>query len=245
MADWDINSPADNDIVSQYPGNERAARGAVQTNFGVDHHEVDDADVGKHEQATFVDAIVDPTFAAGEAGVWNNAGKLNTRVAGGVVKRVFSGEVGTQCVFFQAAAPTGWTQDATINDQVLRVVSGAGGGTGGSWVISGVTVDGHALTEAEGPVHNHTGSTGSAGSHAHNIRLGGGGGSSVTLDDATVSFDTLSNISASNAAMDVQGAHTHSVSIGNAGSGQAHSHGLTADGAWRPAYIDVIVASID
>lgn len=158
---------------------------------------------------------------------------------------VLPAPAGTKMVFYQAASPTGWTQDATINDQVFRVVSGAGGGTGGSWTISGVTVDGHALTEAEGPVHNHSGSTGSAGNHAHNIRLGGGSGSIVTLDEATVSFDTLSSVSASNAAMDVQGAHTHSVSIGNAGSGQAHSHGLTADGTWRPAYIDVIVATKD
>lgn len=39
---------------------------------------------------------------------------------------------GTKAVFFQAAAPTGWTQDAANNDAALRVVSGSGGGTGGS-----------------------------------------------------------------------------------------------------------------
>ena len=39
---------------------------------------------------------------------------------------------GTKKLFFQAAAPTGWTQDTTNADRALRVVSGTGGGTGGS-----------------------------------------------------------------------------------------------------------------
>lgn len=233
MADWDTNSPADNDIVSQYPGNERAARGAVQTNFGVDHHEVDDADVGKHEQATFVDAVVDPTFATGETGIWNNAGKLNTREAGGAVKRVFSGEAGTKCVFFQAAAPTGWTQDIAINDQVLRVVSGAGGGSGGSWVISGLSkgslsVDGHILSIAEIPPHTHS----------YKVR---------PLDAINNSNAAFS--AGSNGAFHNESTENKSGVINSTGGGAAHAHGLSGspghDGAWRPAYIDVIVASID
>ena len=39
---------------------------------------------------------------------------------------------GTKKLFFQATAPTGWTQDTTNSDRALRVVSGTGGGTGGS-----------------------------------------------------------------------------------------------------------------
>lgn len=39
---------------------------------------------------------------------------------------------GTRKIFFQASAPTGWTQVTTLNDRALRVVSGTGGGTGGS-----------------------------------------------------------------------------------------------------------------
>jgi hypothetical protein len=35
-------------------------------------------------------------------------------------------------IFFQASAPTGWTQVTTHNDKALRVVSGTGGGSGGS-----------------------------------------------------------------------------------------------------------------
>jgi hypothetical protein len=41
---------------------------------------------------------------------------------------------GTRLVFAQASAPTGWVQDtsAGINDRAIRVVSTAGGGTGGT-----------------------------------------------------------------------------------------------------------------
>jgi len=41
---------------------------------------------------------------------------------------------GTKQVFYQASAPTGWTQDTTaaLNESVMSVVTGSGGGTGGS-----------------------------------------------------------------------------------------------------------------
>jgi len=41
---------------------------------------------------------------------------------------------GTQALFFQSAAPSGWTQntDASINTTTLQVVTGTGGGTGGA-----------------------------------------------------------------------------------------------------------------
>lgn len=39
---------------------------------------------------------------------------------------------GTVKLFYQASAPTGWTRVATQNNKALRVVSGAGGGSGGT-----------------------------------------------------------------------------------------------------------------
>jgi hypothetical protein len=37
-------------------------------------------------------------------------------------------------VFYQASAPTGWTQDtaSALSNTVMSVVTGTGGGTGGS-----------------------------------------------------------------------------------------------------------------
>lgn len=62
---------------------------------------------------------------------------------------------GTVCIFFQAAAPSGWTNDAANNDHGIRVVSGSGGGTDGS--------DGLSATGA----HAHTGIA-----HTHNLAAG-------------------------------------------------------------------------
>lgn len=63
---------------------------------------------------------------------------------------------GTKMVFFQESAPTGWTQDTTYNDKALRVVSGTGGGSGGSRALSASTVGNHTLTVNEIPSHSHT-----------------------------------------------------------------------------------------
>lgn len=62
---------------------------------------------------------------------------------------------GTVCVFYQAAAPTGWTQVTTDTDKALRVVSGTGGGSGGSTAFSSAFSGGHVHTLAdEGSVVN-------------------------------------------------------------------------------------------
>jgi hypothetical protein len=70
--------------------------------------------------------------------------------------RIPAGSVKT---FFQAAAPTGWTQVTTQTDKMLRVVSGAGGGSGGAvGIASGFSlahthaVAAHHHTQ---PAHNH------------------------------------------------------------------------------------------
>ena len=166
---------------------------------------------------------------------------------------------GTRSIFYQSSPPTGWTQDTTVNDRVLRVVNSTGGGSGGSWTISGISVNGHTLTVAEMPSHDH-GNTGSGGSHTHSgstnttgshthtyteLRDGGGGPFQVQGDDNDRHVETRNTGSA--------GSHSHTVSINSAGShthdiphqggGGSHTHGLTIGSAWRPSYIDVIVAT--
>lgn len=58
---------------------------------------------------------------------------------------------GTKMVFFQSAAPTGWTKSTTHNDKMLRVVNTAGGGEGGSTGIAA----GLAAHTHTGPSHTH------------------------------------------------------------------------------------------
>lgn len=97
---------------------------------------------------------------------------------------------GTVVVFWQAAAPTGWTKDATHNDKALRVVSGAGGGNGGSTAFTSCWAASATGAEA---AHTHlvsgstddanasgAGSSFSAGAifHRHNISFTSGAGSS-------------------------------------------------------------------
>ena len=75
----------------------------------------------------------------------------------------------TAWVFYQTSAPTGWTQVVTQNNKALRVVSGAGGGSGGtnsftttmsSFTLGGTMTStnatgGTGLTESQIPGHTH------------------------------------------------------------------------------------------
>jgi len=72
-----------------------------------------------------------------------------------LMQKTSAGEIppGTRMLFAQAGAPTGWTQDSSVNDRVIRVVRGPGNGVGGSWKLTGLT---HAHT------HDYQGTTDSA-----------------------------------------------------------------------------------
>lgn len=125
---------------------------------------------------------------------------------------------GVRLLFPQAAAPTGWTQVLTINDRVLRVVSAAGGGIGGSWTISGLTgtVGSHTLTLNEIPSHSHVIYDNASGTTT------GGGTDFVAPVGSTIG-------------------------TGNSGGGAGHDHSFSGvfDGTWRPSYLNTIFASKD
>ena len=95
---------------------------------------------------------------------------------------------GTRMLFYQAAAPTGWTQYTALNDYALRLVSGTGGSTGGSVAFSSAfasqavtgSISINAITSTSGsttltasqiPSHTHnfsaTGSSTTAGASAN------------------------------------------------------------------------------
>lgn len=106
----------------------------------------------------------------------------------------------------------------------------------------------HTQTVAEMPSHNHSGSTGSAGSHSHSAWTGGAGGHSHTVSAAVTQKNEVNKLGVGGAdssgtygytfssgtattswvgdhthgvGMNEAGAHTHTVSIGSTGSGQA------------------------
>ena len=59
---------------------------------------------------------------------------------------------GTTAMFYQSSAPSGWTQntDASINTTTMRIVTGSGGGTGGSDAFG--TVFTGSKSTASGPI---------------------------------------------------------------------------------------------
>jgi hypothetical protein len=136
---------------------------------------------------------------------------------------------GTVMLFYQAAAPTGWTQVTTQNNKALRVVSGTGAGTGGSvaftTAFANQTVTGTVgtsgattLTTAQMPSHSHTFAM-------SNLSCGGG-----TNPTNYGSFGTA-----------------YSLSTDTTGGGGSHTHtGGTFTGTainLAVQYIDVIIAS--
>ena len=124
---------------------------------------------------------------------------------------------GTKMAFFQATAPLGWTQDVANNDAVLRVVSTAGAGTGGTGSIAtGVVMptitNSHVLTLAEIPAHTHQFNSSGPGSV---FPVGYSPGGASTGQNTT-----------------------------SAGGGGGHTHTITAAN-WVPKYIDVIICTKD
>lgn len=149
---------------------------------------------------------------------------------------------GTVMLFYQAAAPTGWTKVTTQNDKVLRVVSGSGGVAGGtnafSTVMAQTVVGSTTLSTAMVPAHTHSGNTGTeSADHQHGGTLRGNG---LASNYPTVaSAQQYGNVSATDGR---NAAHYHSITTdGGAVSGGAHNHGITM----AIQYIDVILASKD
>ena len=95
---------------------------------------------------------------------------------------------GTRKVFWQATAPTGWTQDTSMGgDKGLRVVNGSGGGTGGSTNFSAVLSASNSLSvpindtyTISGSIGNHTLSVRQLPDHTHTSLLGPAGGANAT-----------------------------------------------------------------
>jgi hypothetical protein len=84
---------------------------------------------------------------------------------------------GTKMVFYQASAPTGWTQDtaSALSDAAFRVTTGTGAGTGGSdtfqttFAASRNTDTSGATVSVSGSVGATTLSTPTIASHSHSV----------------------------------------------------------------------------
>jgi hypothetical protein len=171
----DDSAPADNAIISQFPTAERSFRDIVSSYLDTNHNPT----TGNHKWLTLDEQSSAPSGLADKFVLYYRAGVLYYKNDNGSETAFQEFAAGTKVVFYQASAPTGYTQDTSITDRVLRVVSTAGGGTGGSWTISGISVNDHTLSQSRIPAHTHT--------YVRKVSGSGGAepGSTIAGDDDT------------------------------------------------------------
>lgn len=163
---------------------------------------------------------------------------------------------GTKMLFNQAAAPTGWTKQTSVDNAALRVVSGkTGGGTGGSLAFSTLFATGRAvslsgnvgattLTAAQIPSHYHYVVNTSAKENAHYANLTssnylaerGSGESNSKYKEGYFEYwlagSTVAPTTARSSSQGSSGSHTHTLSG-------------TAQIALNVKYTDVIICAKD
>jgi hypothetical protein len=162
---------------------------------------------------------------------------------------------GTVMLFAQAAAPTGWTQNAAdiSNNRMLRVVNastsvnGAGAATGGSH-------DPYQCTVVAS--HTHTYTTGNeSADHAHSAWTGGVSaqhdhGYYRTSSNNQWTYASIPGASNSGEYVANTGANSqdHSHAVGVGGRDTAHTHAGTSDAnsgaaTWTPRYTNLIMCT--
>lgn len=159
---------------------------------------------------------------------------------------------GTALLFYQAAAPTGWTKSTTNNDKALRVVSGTTGGTaGGSVAFSAAFA---SKTPAGSVSTSITGITATIGSftltaneipnHQHGYRIQYKLGSAVGLTgEGICGANPATGYSSYNASPQ---SATDTGGVGNAGHNHTFTFGSgTASSAFTGTAINLAVQYVD
>jgi hypothetical protein len=152
---------------------------------------------------------------------------------------------GTAILFYQAAAPTGWTKATTQDNKGLRVVSGATGGSAGGTTAFSTVFTNQTPTGTVAVSLNNATATNQAQTAGGSVTLAAGGsvslaaGGSVNLSaGGSVSNSTLSTAQlashshsgatySSGAAAYEGGPGGADTGTGAAGSGASHGHGFT------------------
>jgi hypothetical protein len=138
---------------------------------------------------------------------------------------------GTIMLFITKVVPTGWSLVNTWNQKSLLLNSSISSSnaftTGGNWTIASGTLT------SSGSLPNHTHNTGT-----------------LTTSTASDSGNANNYFSGTNGTTHGKIEHTHTVSGTTANPGSlpniSHTHtGNMVNGAWRPAYVEVISCSKD
>lgn len=140
---------------------------------------------------------------------------------------------GTKLPFYQAAAPTGWTLDSSVNDRFIRISSSAGGTTSGSFSNLSHSHS-HAHTHSDGDLHAQIAvNAGFDGIEVNHVTV-----TSWTPDDADDSGGSVTPSGSSTTGVNVAG-DTGGASVTNTDA-QTISHG-----AAQHAYADFIICTKD
>lgn len=232
MGVWDTTTPAGSANISDGDDRIREMKVAIQEALKDNDATLGDAGVFPGPSPATV-PVYRPRFlkgttaqrpAATNYGIYVNT-TLNTiqRDNGGTWQDIATLiPSGTKEVFYQAAAPTGWTRDTSANDRFLRVVSaGSPGTTGGSF-----------------------------GSLAHTHDLSNSGWAKMGMDSAANLIYADIVTASPSWTTDKQAAvtdvtDTATSASGSAGLGGATDSGATTHGSAQHAYADIMIATKD
>ena len=249
-----VTNPTATDNVSQGDDHLRGIKTTLKNTFPNVTGAINatQAEVDILDGATVTTAEVNSLDMSGSASTAGDVLTSNGTGSAPTWQAIVSFDSGTKMVFAQASAPTGWTQDTVNNDKALRVVSGVGGGTGGTHGLSSPPSTSHThSTPAHS--HNHTLSAGAhtlsttqmpSHNHSYHINTDGSGFGQTRFSG----YNSLKGISATESngivATGGSGSHSHNLagSITTGGSGTSGSAGPTA---FAPQYVDVIICSKD
>lgn len=273
-------APGDSDAITEGAERIRDTRTGIRERLEHDHYMAiagTDADHGEHKQITFNAPLgADPANGAEKGALYtkdvatkvelfweDEDGNVIQLTAGGVMNPDHFIEAGTKMVFYQDAAPTGWTIENTLDDKLLFITKGsvAGGETGGGAHASGTwTQPDHTHT---GPSHTHTGPSHTHTGPSHNHQWyeydagddwsfdSAGTASDVTVlsrgNNKVVTGSGTGNSFNEDQYTDLDG--TGNTGAGGTGNTGASGTGATAGGAtantWRPNSYCAIIATKD
>jgi hypothetical protein len=230
--------PADNENINLGAGRIRDLKTNIRERANIDHSWGDADDNGKHLQVTLMAASGVPGTPSGTDGcVFTQVVGSNTELfyldsEGNQVQLTSTGTVeafpsGTTLPFYQAGPPAGWTQQ-NINDVMLRIVNSTGGGSGGSWSISGVTINTSVNTNVNAPSVSTTVNTSVSTSDNGSSVSGTVAGHSLQVSETPSLSVTLPLANSSAAAQGGSGSSVFAVAgstgFSTSGSGNPHSH---------------------
>ncbi len=223
--------PADTENISTGASRIRDFKSDVQERLEVDHFHAGDVQDGEHKKLTLGAPIATPANIANKGFLYGKdvSSKIELHWEdedGNEIALTAAGSINafpatTSMLFYQSAAPAGWTKDtATFDDHTIRIVSSTAwsAGSKGTDLFSAVfssskATDSHVLTTGEMPAHTHPGDSGLtfAMDGATGANIGDGGSSSAIAKTNT----------------------------GSTGGGSGHVHNITMD----VKYLNVIRAT--